>query len=76
MSKQPAIILTTGETPAALAPLDGRTFQVHVLEGTSMLRLYPVELEPPDTRCPVIVHGERCGERVGHAGKHCWAGGD
>ncbi len=70
-----AIVITTNETLATLAKLEGRTFQVHVI-GTSMLRFYPVELEPPDTRCPVLIGGERCGERVGHAGKHCWRGGD
>lgn len=76
MSSQSAIVITTNETPATLTPLDGRTFQVHVLPGTTMLRLYPVTLPEPDTRCPVVIGGERCGELAGHGGKHCWAGGD
>jgi hypothetical protein len=58
-----------------LAALDGRSFQVHVMPN-NRLRLYPLEIEPPDRRYTVVVGGERCGAVAGHAGKHCWGGGD
>ena len=54
--------------------IEGKNFQVHLLPN-NCIRLYSVTLLHDD-RCPIIVNGERCGERVGHEGKHCWAGGD
>ncbi len=67
------IVLSLNE--AAPPELDGKMFQVHILPG-NRLRLYPVEILPPDSRCPVKVGGERCGLAADHAGKHCWANGD
>lgn len=57
-----------------ISSMDNKTFQVHVKDDR--LVLYEVKLPKPDTRCPVIIHGERCGEKAGHEGKHCWGGGD
>lgn len=54
--------------------LDERTFQVHVISDTR-IRLVPVKMAG-DTRCPVVVAGERCGRESGHVGKHMWANGD
>lgn len=78
-----SLILTLAELPADMSALDGKTFQVHLLpsiasaigEQPMRLRLYPVTITV-DTRCPVIVGGERCGRKVGHDGKHMWGGGD
>ena len=59
-----------------LTGLDGKTFQIHVsLTGSNQVTLYSVEL-PKGDRCPVILHGEQCCERVGHEGKHRWESGD
>lgn len=74
-----SLILKLAEGQSAEG-LDCKTFQVHVRPG-GVLRLYPVTIEKPvpirqDTRCPVIIGGERCGCEAGHEGKHMWAGGD
>ena len=55
--------------------LEGRTFQIHVVNRLSQLVLIPVELLP-DVRCPILVGGEQCGLDRGHSGKHRWSNGD
>lgn len=55
--------------------LHDRTFQVHHVTGNTF-SLYEVVLTPPDTQCPVVIYGERCGCKAGHEGKHMWADGD
>lgn len=68
-----AVVLTLTE---ALPPeCEGQTYQLHALPGNKV-RLALVELPPPDTRCPIVVAGERCGKNAGHEGKHMWANGD
>jgi hypothetical protein len=73
MSDANAIDLTVTDTVDS--SLDGQTFQIHVV-APHVIRLYAVTLLPPDGRCPVVIAGERCGDRLGHAGKHTWQGGD
>lgn len=72
MTERIVLTLAPGQD---VSNLDGKTFQVHILPDGRM-RLALVTLIRPDDRCPVIVGGERCGCRPGHAGKHMWAGGD
>lgn len=63
-----SIIVELVEPLAVSEMLDGKTFQIHV-KGPNTLLLYPIEVVV-DTRCPIIVGGERCGDKVGHTGKH------
>lgn len=67
-------ILLRVET-GGLADLEGRLFQVHIVNPDA-LRLVPCWLAAPDTRCPVVIKGERCGGKAGHPGKHTWSNGD
>lgn len=60
--------------PKLAALLDGKTFQIHVTTS-DRLTLYLVELAG-DGRCPVVIGGERCGRKAGHADKHTWLNGD
>lgn len=59
------------------ASLEGRTFQIHVRDGDRIV-LYPVRIQADqaESRCPVIIGGERCGDVAGHEGKHMWLRGD
>lgn len=71
MPSEPFILqLAEGPPPQ----LEGKTFQAHVLPG-NRVRLYEVKIMSL-RRCPVIIHGERCGLDAGHECKHMWAGGD
>jgi hypothetical protein len=71
--------LTQAPKPAVLefplSELEGRTFQIHVLPNDN-LKLVPTTIDKDSGRCPVVIGGERCGERAGHEGKHCWGNGD
>ena len=55
--------------------VEGGTFQIHRIVGSCAVMLYPVTTHNDD-RCPFILAGERCGRKLGHDGKHCWANGD
>lgn len=65
----------TGAEPGVRHALDGRTFQIHVIDE-KLLRLYPVLIEGVIMRCPAVIAGGRCGKRSGHDGPHEWDGGD
>ena len=71
MAKGDVVLNLTGDVDSQI---DGKTFQVHILHD-NRIRLVVVEFSV-DSRCPVIIGGERCGQSVGHQGKHWWAGGD
>ncbi len=68
------VVLTVTDVDADLTALEGKLFQVHLLSG-NRLRLVPASVHV-DSRCPVMIKGERCGDIAGHTGKHCWDRGD
>jgi hypothetical protein len=64
-----SIRLTLSDPLTVPEMVNNKTFQVHVKSPTEIL-LYLVEIDKDSARCPVIVGGERCGNKVGHEGKH------
>lgn len=70
-------IITTTESQQDLKLLQDGSFQVSVMSGGRLrLTALTVTKVKEKGRCPVVLGGERCGDKVGHEGKHVWGRGD